>query len=109
MARLKRGAKTQAVRDYITQHPEAGPKAIVEGLKTQGMKVKITLVNGIKYNKRSKPGKRRRRGLVAHSAARRTSMRAISLDQLLEVKRFADSLGGVDQLRKALDTLEQFR
>ncbi|MBW8885433.1 MAG: hypothetical protein JF612_11830 [Planctomycetia bacterium] len=107
MARFKRGAKTQAVRDYLAEHPEANPKAVVEGLKAEGMKVKITLVNGIKYNKSRKPG--RRRAPVAHAAARRTSSTRVSIDQLLEVKRFADSLGGADQLRHALDTLEQLR
>jgi hypothetical protein len=109
MARLKRGAKTQAVRDYLDAHPDASPKEIVEGLKAQGMKVKITLVNGIKYNKRSKPGRRKRRSLVAYAAARRTSLRGVTIEQLLEVKRIADALGGADQLRQALDTLEQFR
>lgn len=105
MARLKRGAKTQAVRDYLAEHPEANPKAVVEGLKAQGLKVKITLVNGIKYNKARKAGKRR--APVAHAAARRTSTRGMTIEQLLEVKRFADSLGGADQLRHALETLAQ--
>jgi hypothetical protein len=107
MARYKRGAKTQAVRDYIAAHPEANPKAIVEGLGEQGMKVKVTLVNGIKYNKSRRTGKRR--SLVARAAARRTSMRGVTIEQLLEVKRFADSVGGADQVRHALDMLEQLR
>jgi hypothetical protein len=107
MARLKRGLKTQAVRDYLAEHPEANPKAVVEGLKAQGLKVKITLVNGIKYNKSRRAGKRR--SPVAHAAARRTSLRGVTIDQLLEVKRFADSLGGADQIRHALDMLEQLR
>ena len=107
MARYKRGAKTQAVRDYIAEYPDANPKAIVEGLGAQGMKVKITLVNGIKYNKSRRVGKRR--SPVAHAAARRTSLRGVTIEQILEVKLFADSLGGADQLRHALDMLEQLR
>ena len=105
MARYKRGAKTQAVKEYLAQHPEANPKAVVEGLKEQGMSVKVTLVNSIKYNKSRKPG--RRRSPVARAAARRTSKANMSFDQLVEVKRLADSLGGADQLRQALDMLEQ--
>jgi hypothetical protein len=42
-------------------------------------------------------------------AARATPAAAVSVEQLLEVKRFAESLGGADQLRQALDTLEQLR
>jgi hypothetical protein len=95
------------VRDYLAEHPEANPKAVVEGLKEKGMSVKLTLVNGIKYNKARRPGKRR--SLVARAAARRTSRGGMTLDQLLEVKRFADSLGGADQLRQALDMLEMLR
>jgi hypothetical protein len=33
----------------------------------------------------------------------------VTIEQLLKVKRFADSIGGADQLRQALDTLEQLR
>jgi hypothetical protein len=107
MARLKRGAKTQAVRDYLAQHPEANPQAVVDGLQAKGMKVKITLVNGIKYKKAAKRGKRR--ALTVHAAARRTAAKGMTFDQLLSVKQLADSMGGPDQLREALDALAQLQ
>jgi|SRR5579863_9808074 len=108
MARYKRGAKTQAVKEYLAQHPESKSQAVVDGLKAEkGMSVKVTLVNSIRYNKSRKPGKRR--SLVARAAARKTSRSGMTLDQLLEVKRFADALGGADQLRQALDMLELLR
>ena len=108
MARLKRGAKTQAVRDYLADHPEANPQAVVEGLHAKGMKVKITLVRSILYKKPSKPG-RRRAASVMHAAARRTATTGMSIEQLFEVKQFADAFGGADQIRSALATLEQLR
>ena len=108
MARLRRGVKTQAVRDFLADHPEANPRAVVEGLKTRGFKVKITLVRSIMYKKSSKPG-RRRRAPVVHAAARKTAWAHMSIEQLLEVKRFADSFGGADQVRQALDTLAQLQ
>jgi len=49
MARAKRGARSQAVRDYLKAHPQAGPKEIVDGLKSQGVTVSVGLVRGIKY------------------------------------------------------------
>src|SRR5436190_3181849 len=107
MARMKRGAKTQAVRDYISANPDANPKAIVAGLKAQGLTVKLGLANSVKYSKRSKVRKGRTRAM--HTAARRTSSSAVTIEQLIEVKRFADSFGGADQVRQALDTLEQLR
>ena len=108
MAKLKRGAKTQAVRDYLAEHPEANPQAVVEGLQAKGMKVKLTLVRSILYKKPSKPG-RRRRSIVVRAAARKTRATGVSIEQLIEVKRFADSIGGPDKLRQALTTLEQFQ
>ena len=42
---MKRGAKTQAIRDYVAANPEQGPKDIVAGLKAQGMTVKPGLVS----------------------------------------------------------------
>jgi hypothetical protein len=104
---MKRGAKSQAVRDYLSENPQASPKEVVEGLKAKGVTVKVTLVNSIKYKKPSKPGKRR---APSHRmAARRSSGAAVTVEQLLDVKRLADSLGGTGQVRRALETLEQLR
>jgi len=107
MARMKRGARSQAVRDYLAEYPQASPKEIVEGLKARGIKVKVTLVNSIKYKKPAKGG--RRRAPSMRVAARKAGGTQVTIDQLLEVKRLADSLGGVDHLRKAMEVLEQFR
>src|ERR1051325_5445136 len=89
MARMKRGARTQAVRDYLSENPQASPKAVVEGLKEKGIKVKVTLVNSIKYKKPAKG--RKRRTLTIQSAARRSSAGGVSLEQLIAVKQLADS------------------
>jgi hypothetical protein len=108
MARMKRGAKSQAVRDYLSENPQASPKEVVEGLKAKGVNVKVTLVNSIKYKKPSKTG--RRRAMSVRMAARRSSGGvAVTVEQLVEVKRLADSLGGAEHVRRALETLEQLR
>ena len=107
MARMKRGARSQAVRDFLAENPQASPKAVVDGLKAKGIKVKVTLVNSIKYKKPTKPGQRRRS--MRRVAARRTRSAGVTIEQLLEVKRFAESIGGADQVREALDTLGQLQ
>ena len=106
MARMKRGAKSQAVRDYLSANPDANPKAVVEGLKEKGVKVKVTLVNSIKYGKRSKSAKKRAR---TSGKARRFGGAGVTVEQLIEVKRLSDSLGGADHVRSALDALEQLQ
>ncbi|MBI3862005.1 MAG: hypothetical protein HY290_08920 [Planctomycetia bacterium] len=111
MARMKRGAKSQAVRDYFAANPGAGAKAVVEGLAEKGINVKVTLVNSIKYKKPAKGGKRRgRRPMTMQAAARRTSANgSLSVENLIEVKRLADLLGGADQVRQALEALAQLQ
>jgi hypothetical protein len=109
MAKLKRGEKTKAVRDYMAANPTASPKEIVAGLAATGMKIKLGLANSLKYGKR-KPGRKpgRRRALTVTAAAR-TSNGAVTVDQLIEVKRLADSLGGIGHVRSALEMLESLR
>ena len=99
MARMKRGKKTQVIREYLAAHPTEGPAAVVAGLKAQGITVKPGLVSAVKYGKvRSKS---------VRVAARRTSRNSsITVEQLLEVKKLADSIGGSEQLRSALDALD---
>ena len=107
MAKMKRGVKTQAVRDYISANPDANPKAIVAGLKQKGITVKLGLANSVKYSKRSRV--RKGRAPAPHAAARRSSSAVVTVDQLIEVKRLADSLGGIGAVRQAIDMLEQLR
>ena len=103
---MKRGKKTQIIREYLASHPTEGPAAVVAGLKAQGITVKPGLVSAIKYGKtrgtKGRPSVR--------IAARRTSRNgSITVEQLLEVKKLADSVGGSEQVRSALDALDQIR
>ena len=107
MARMKRGARTQAVRDYLAEHPDASPKEIVAGLAERGVKVKITLANSIKY--KSATPRKRRRAPSARMAARKTQGFAGTFEQLVEVKRLVEAMGGIDNLRRSLDMLEQLQ
>jgi hypothetical protein len=104
---MKRGARSQAVRTYLEEFPQASPKQIVDGLRARGIKVKVTLVNSIKYKKPSKVGRRRAPSLRV--AARKAGRAELTVEQLLECKRLVDSLGGVEHVRKAVEMLEQLR
>jgi hypothetical protein len=107
---MKRGKKSQIIREYVAAHPSEGPAAVVAGLKAQGITVKAGLVSAVKYGKpRGTLGKRSRRPAVRVAARRTTRNGAITVEQLLEVKKLADSIGGADHVRSALDTLEQLR
>jgi hypothetical protein len=101
---------SESIRQFIAKNPAAGPKVIEAGLKSEGIRVSLALISAVKYSKHKKAGKKRRsRSPVVQVAARATRLSAVSVEQLIEVKRFADSFGGADQLRSALDTLDQLR
>jgi hypothetical protein len=101
---------SELIRPFIARHPAAMPKAIELGLKQQGVNVSLGLISNVKYGSRKKSGKRRSlRTPATRIAARKTPSRSVTVEQLLEVKRVADSLGGVVHVRAALDTLEQLR
>src|SRR5258707_4734869 len=101
---------SELIRRYIARHRGAMPKEIELGLKQQGVNVSLGLISNVKYGSRKKSGKRRAiRTPAARIAARKTPSGSVTIEQLLEVKRVADSLGGVIQVRAALDTLEKLR
>lgn len=110
LANAKPVSGSELIRQFIARHPDAMPKAIELGLKQQGVKVSLGLISNVKYGSRKKTGKRRAmRTPAARIAARKTPSRSVTIEQLLEVKRVADSIGGVVHVRAALDTLDQLR
>jgi hypothetical protein len=101
---------SDSIRRFIARNPTAGPKAIEAGLKGEGIKVSMALISRVKYSKARVAGKKRRsRAPVVQAAVRAIRSSAVGVEQLLEVKRFADSFGGPDQVHSALDMLEQLR
>lgn len=109
-AQDKTSSGSELIRQYIANHPQEKPKQIELGLKQEGIEVSLGLISSVKYARIRKGSKRRKsRTHVVHVAARATPAVVVTIEQLLEVKRFADSLGGANHLRQALDTLEQLR
>lgn len=101
---------SESIRQYISKHPTAKVKEIEKGLKNEGIKVSLSLVSAVKYKKDRKPGKKKRKMAASvRVAARKTATTGVTVEQLLEVKKLADSLGGAAQVKIALDTLEQLR
>jgi hypothetical protein len=123
MAR-RRGNKSQAVREYLSQHPDAMPKSVSSVLKTQkGLIVSPRVVSTIKFKMRREgvlSGSGRRKGAAASSAASSAAptrsassasngARELSFTELVAVKDMADRVGGVETVKRALDALERLR
>lgn len=108
MAKKKKSAgnRSQAIRDYLAEHPQATAGEIVPALARQGIEVSAGLVSNVKHavthgTKPLVPGRadgRRRRGVSQLSA-----------ENLFEAKRLVDELGGIDAARQALEALEKLR
>lgn len=95
------GSKAQAIRDeFASQGPSARPRDIIAALKAKGITVSSAQVSNLKASK----GKR---GPGRKSAGRHSGNGMISLATLVEVKKLADRLGGVENARHALDALAQ--
>lgn len=96
------GSKSAAIRDYIRTNPEAKPKEIHKALTKQGVKLSLALVNAVKYSKPKSPA---RRGRPKRREAAGGS--SISAAELIAAKELADSLGGIEKTREALELLER--
>ncbi len=104
MAKKRKGVnKSEKIREYRKSHPNATPKLIVEGLAKQGTKVSYALVSNILYRSKNgaakaKPG---RRGRPPKHA------KAISGQDLVELKSIVDQMGVIGAVRAGLDMLER--
>lgn len=93
-----RGARSQAVRDYVKKNPKATVKEVVEGLAKEGMKVSVGLVNVLKYKKARKT-----------RVIKNASTHGVDIKQLIAVKKLIEEVGGMEQMRFAMQALEQLQ
>lgn len=90
--------KSQAIRDYIQQNPDAGPTAVAEGLNArEGWKISAAYVSTIK-NKLKQPATTRKRGSAAKESG-------LSEKSLMQAKELCKQAGGINQAKAALELL----
>lgn len=101
MAKLKHGAKAQAVRDALTANPDASAMDVVAELKAKRMKVTPQVVYAVKA--RMGKGKKRRGRKAASSNG------AFTIDNLILAKKLAEQLGGVEKAKAIIDALSKLQ
>jgi hypothetical protein len=102
LARRKRGSvnKAQAIRDeFATLGRKGRPRDVIAALKAKGIAVSSAQVSNIKASLRKGKGRK------TIAASGRSGDGEISLDALLEAKKLADRLGGVEAVKRAVDAL----
>ena len=109
----KKVSGSESIRQYISAHPDAKPNEIVQGLKESGVSVSVGLVSSVKYGKGKKKQRKRVRTMTtsaaSNAAASPPAQSSVTIEQLLEVKRLSDSLGGAESVRQALETLDRLK
>jgi len=102
-------SKTDAVRAYLAAHRDASPNDVAAALRKKGIRISTSLASQIKYSKGAKAGRPRgRRGpgrprITAAQASRNGA--ALDVDALLEAKRLAERMGGIEKAREVLVVL----
>jgi hypothetical protein len=93
-------SKSEAIRSYKKSHNGAGPTEIAAALSKDGTKVTPAFVSTVLSNDRRRGSKGRRRG-----ARRGGRTSGDPLQTLVQAKKLADRMGGIDKARAALDAL----
>ncbi|MFM7072910.1 MAG: hypothetical protein ACKO38_14065 [Planctomycetota bacterium] len=105
--------KSQLVRDYLAKNPKATPKAIATALGQQGVVVTPNYVSIVKFQMKRLRGRARKPVVVAPPDAfdakpvEQKVAEKFSLETLIQAKKLAEALGGVDNARQALAALSK--
>ena len=94
--------KTEEIRNILENDPKAKPTEIATILAKRGIKVTAGYVSTIKTALKKKKGSSKK---ARKSATAKSSGDHVSLQQLLEAKKFADKIGSVDEAGKLLQAL----
>jgi hypothetical protein len=94
-------SKSEAIRTFKNENPDAGPKAISAALAADGMKVTPAFVSTVLSNDK------RKSGTIGRGRGRRAGGGDSSVDNLIQAKKLAEQMGGIEQARAALNALER--
>lgn len=110
--KVKKVSKKQQILDYSAANPNDGPSQVAAALSKQGLDVSAQYVSNVWTTSKSAPRKPAKRGrkpgktAVAAPAAPRAAASKNGAEPILQAKKLAESLGGIDRARAALDALE---
>ena len=117
MAKKSTVNKSQAVRDYFADHPDAMPKEVIAALGEQGIAVSRVLVSGVKSKlnkagKAKKPARRAAKIAVVVEAPARVEKptkpgETITLEQIKKVAATINAVGGLQRMVEVLDAIKE--
>jgi hypothetical protein len=104
--RRRRVSKSQAVRDHLTENPNAAPLEVVAAMKAKRIRVSPQMVSSVKWKMQREgktPSSRRNQRNGKHSRG------MVSVDHLLAAKGLVDRLGGFAQAQHAIAVLAKLQ
>jgi len=110
-------SKSAAIREYVATHPDAGPTAVCAALKAKGITISPAHVSNVKAAM-VKKAKKSAGSASSNGRARRKPGRrgrpagagdSVSLSQLVEARKFAAQVGGVDHAVSLLQSLAKLQ
>lgn len=100
--------KSEAIREYLTGRPDAGPKEVGTALKKKGITVQPALVSNVKAALRRKANgdvlqlNGRRRGRPSKASM-------VNVNDLLLAREFCHRVGGLAAARRAIEALAKLQ
>jgi hypothetical protein len=107
MAKKSRVNKSQAVRDYVKEHPGAGNKEVAEALTKQGVKITPNHVANIKSKSAAGKGKRRRRGTAAKAMSVTTGLGVAEIKAAFSLLKQCGSIAGAREALAAAAEIQK--
>jgi hypothetical protein len=101
--------KSKAIRNYLAAHKGAGPTEVAAALKKEGIDVTPAFVSNIKSkSKLIRSTRKVKRGRPVGSGGGGVSrVESISMSALLEAKKLAEQVGGIDKAAEAVAALKR--
>ena len=99
MAKKREVNKSEAVRNYLKEHPGTANKDVAEALSKQGIKMLPDYVATVKSNMKGEKGKRKRRQQAAEVVAVKTGIGVTDIKAAFVLLKHC---GGLAQAKEAL-------
>ena len=100
--------KSEAIRVYLQDHPDAGPKDVRTALKKKGITVQSALVSNVKAALRRQAGGEKLT-LNGRRRGRPSKASLVNVDDLILARELCRRVGGIDAARVALDAIAKLQ
>ena len=102
----KKVNKSKAIRDYKAANADAGPKEIAAALTKERIRVSPAFVSTVLSTSKKKKGKSRRVGRPRRAKPTQAAA-SFTASELMQAKKLAEEIGGLEKAKAAIDVLSK--